>query len=107
MTTMTKLLVIAAALAVSAVAQAGDPAAGKEKAKVCAACHGENGISQAPDFPKLAGQYNDYLVRAMNDYKTGARKNPIMAGQVANLKKEDIADLSAYFASQQALVMKY
>jgi cytochrome c553 len=107
MTIMTKLLVIAAALAVGAVAHAGDPAAGKEKAKVCAACHGENGISQAPDFPKLAGQYNDYLVRAMNDYKTGARKNPIMAGQVANLKKEDIADLSAYFASQQALVMKY
>ena len=107
MTTMTKLLVIAATLAVGAVAHAGDPAAGKEKAKVCAACHGENGISQAPDFPKLAGQYNDYLVRAMNDYKTGVRKNPIMAGQVANLKKEDIADLSAYFASQQALVMKY
>jgi cytochrome c553 len=107
MTTMTKLLVIAAALAVGAVAHAGDPAAGKEKAKVCAACHGENGISQAPDFPKLAGQYNDYLVRVMNDYKTGARKNAIMAGQVANLKKEDIADLSAYFASQQALVMKY
>ena len=107
MTTMTKHLVIAAALAVGAVAHAGDPAAGKEKAKICAACHGENGISQAPDFPKLAGQYNDYLVRAMNDYKTGARKNPIMAGQVANLKKEDIADLSAYFASQQALVMKY
>ena len=107
MTTMTKLLVIGAALAVGAVAHAGDPAAGKEKAKVCAACHGENGISQAPDFPKLAGQYNDYLVRAMNDYKTGARKNPIMAGQVANLKKEDIADLSAYFASQQALVVKY
>lgn len=107
MTTMTKHLVIAAALAVGAVAHAGDPAAGKEKAKVCAACHGENGISQAPDFPKLAGQYNDYLVRAMNDYKTGVRKNPIMAGQVANLKKEDIADLSAYFASQQALVVKY
>jgi len=107
MTIMTKLLVIAAALAVGAVAHAGDPAAGKEKAKVCAACHGENGISQAPDFPKLAGQYNDYLVRAMNDYKTGVRKNPIMAGQVANLKKEDIADLSAYFASQQALVVKY
>jgi len=107
MTTMTKHLVIAAALAVGAVAHADDPAAGKEKAKVCAACHGENGISQAPDFPKLAGQYNDYLVRAMNDYKTGARKNPIMAGQVANLKKEDIADLSAYFASQQALVVKY
>ena len=97
MTTMTKILVIAAAMAVGAVAHAGDPAAGKEKAKVCAACHGENGISQAPDFPKLAGQYSDYLVRALNDYKSGARKNPIMAGLVANLKKQDIADLCGVF----------
>lgn len=104
---MTKFLIIAAGLALGTVAYAGDPAAGKEKAKVCAACHGENGVSQAPDFPKLAGQYNDYLTRALNDYKSGARKNPIMAGQVANLKKEDIADLAAYFSSQQALATKY
>jgi cytochrome c553 len=107
MTTMTKFLMIAAALALGTAAHAADPAAGKEKAKVCAACHGENGVSQAPDFPKLAGQYNDYIVRALNDYKSGARKNPIMAGQVANLKKEDIEDLAAYFSSQQALATKY
>ena len=104
---MMKFLIMAAALALSAAAHAGDSAAGKEKAKVCAACHGENGVSQAPDFPKLAGQYDDYLTRALNDYKSGARKNPIMAGQVANLKKEDIADLAAYFSSQQALTTKY
>ena len=104
---MTKFLVFAAAMVLGASAHAGDPVAGKEKAKVCAACHGENGVSQVPDFPKLAGQYNDYLVRALNDYKSGARKNPIMAGQVANLKKEDIADLAAYFSSQQALATKY
>lgn len=104
---MMKFLIMASALALSAVAHAGDPAAGKEKAKVCAACHGENGVSQAPDFPKLAGQYDDYLTRALNDYKSGARKNPIMAGQVANLKNEDIADLAAYFSSQQALTTKY
>jgi cytochrome c553 len=104
---MMKFLIVAAAMIFGASAQAADPAAGKEKAKVCAACHGENGVSQAADFPKLAGQYNDYLVRALNDYKSGARKNPIMAGQVANLKKEDIADLAAYFSSQQALVTKY
>lgn len=104
---MTKFLIFAAAMALGTAAHAGDPAAGKEKAKVCAACHGENGVSQAPDFPKLAGQYTDYLVRALNDYKTGVRKNPIMAGQVANLKKEDIADLAAYFSSQQALATKY
>ena len=104
---MRTLLIMAAALTLSTAAQAGDAAAGKEKAKVCAACHGENGISQAPDFPKLAGQHNDYLVRALNDYKSGVRKNPIMSGQVANLKKGDIDDLAAYFSSQQALVTKY
>jgi cytochrome c553 len=107
MTTMTKFLIFAAAMVLGTAAHAGDAAAGKEKAKVCAACHGENGVSQAPDFPKLAGQYTDYLVRALNDYKAGARKNPIMAGQVANLKQEDIADLAAYFSSQQALATKY
>src|SRR5258706_11414562 len=104
---MKKIILIIAALTVNIQAYAADPGAGKEKAKVCAACHGENGVSQAPDFPKLAGQYNDYLVRALNDYKSGARKNPIMAGQVANLKREDIADLAAYYSSQQALATKY
>ena len=102
-----KYLVIVAVFAASPLAQAADAAAGKEKAKVCAACHGENGNSAAADFPKLAGQYSDYLIRALTDYKTGARKNPIMAGQVANLKREDIADLAAYYSSQQALVTKY
>ena len=102
-----KLLIIAAAMAFGVTAHAADTAAGKEKSKVCAACHGENGISQTADFPKLAGQYNDYLVRALNDYKLGVRKNPIMAGQVANLKKGDIDDLAAYFSSQQALATKY
>ncbi len=104
---MTKILIFAAAMVFGMSAQAGDPAAGKEKSKACAACHGEIGISLAPDFPKLAGQYNDYLVRVLSDYKSGVRKNPIMAGQVANLKKEDIADLAAYYSSQQALATKY
>ncbi len=102
-----KFLIIATAVAFGAVAHAADPAAGREKAKVCAACHGENGVSQVPDFPKLAGQYDSYLVRALSDYKSGARKNPIMAGQVVNLKTEDIADLAAYYSSLQALVTKY
>ena len=91
----------------SATASAADPAAGREKAKACAVCHGENGVSQVPDFPKLAGQHQDYLVRALNDYKSGARKNAIMAGQVANLKREDIADLAAYYSSLQGLTTKY
>jgi cytochrome c553 len=104
---MRNFVMIGVALALSASAHAGDPSAGKEKSKVCAACHGENGISQAPDFPKLAGQYDDYLIRALNDYKSGVRKNPIMAAQVANLKREDISDLAAYYASQSALATKH
>ena len=104
---MYKILIIAAGLVFTAAAQAADPAAGKEKSKVCAACHGETGVSRAPDFPTLAGQYNDYLIQALKAYKSGARKNAIMAGQVASLKNEDIADLAAYFSSQQRLVVRY
>jgi cytochrome c553 len=105
--TMKKILIITTAMAFTAAAYAADPAAGREKSKVCAACHGENGVSQVPDFPKLAGQYNDYLVRTLKDYQSGARKNPIMAGQVAKLTPGDIADLAAYYSSQQALATKY
>ena len=104
---MKKILILATAMALSATASAADPAAGREKAKACAVCHGENGVSQVPDFPKLAGQHRDYLARALNDYKSGARKNAIMAGQVANLKRGDIADLAAYYSSLQALTTKY
>ena len=104
---MKTILILAAAMALSATASAADPAAGREKAKACAVCHGENGVSQVPDFPKLAGQHQDYIVRALNDYKSGARKNAIMAGQVANLKRGDIADLAAYYSSLQGLTTKY
>lgn len=107
MTTMKKILLIALLLAFGATAQAADPAAGKDKSKVCAACHGETGATPIADNPKLAGQYYDYLLRALNDYKSGVRKNPVMTGMVASLKKEDMADLAAYFSSQQALAGKY
>lgn len=103
---MKKILIIAAVLAFGATAHAADPAAGKEKAKVCAACHGETGATPIADNPKLAGQYYDYLLRALNDYKLGVRKNPVMSGMVASLKREDMADLAAYFSSQQALAQK-
>jgi cytochrome c553 len=104
---MQKILFIAAALAFSTVAYAGDPVAGKEKSKVCAACHGETGAAPIADNPKLAGQYHDYLLRALRDYKAGTRKNPIMSGMVASLKSEDMEDLAAYFSSQQGLATKY
>jgi cytochrome c553 len=85
----------------------GNAAAGKEKSTVCAACHGADGNSATPDFPKLAGQNADYMVKALSDYKSGARKNPIMGGQVANLSKQDMEDLAAYFSSQTGLTVKY
>lgn len=96
-----------AALWVSHPALAGDPEAGKEKSKTCAACHGPDGNSPSPEFPKLAGQNYDYLMKALKDYKSGARKNPIMAPQAANLSQRDIADLAAFYSRQRGLSVKY
>ena len=102
---MNKLfLIVLISLLVSNVAVAGgDAAAGKEKSQVCQACHGADGNSPAPAFPKLAGQYEDYLLQTLLDYKSGARKNAIMNGQVAALSEKDMKDLAAYYASEQGL----
>ena len=91
---------------VAGAAHAGNPEAGKEKSRTCAACHGADGNSAAADFPKLAGQHYDYLVKSLNDYKSGKRKNPIMAPQAAPLSQRDIEDLSAFYSSQQGLVTR-
>jgi cytochrome c553 len=85
----------------------GDASAGKQKSMVCAACHGADGNSTAPDFPRLAGQNDDYLVHTLHAYKSKARVNAIMNGQAAGLSDQDIADLAAYFSSQKGLVVKY
>ena len=100
-------LVACLMLAGTTAAHAGDPTAGKFKSKTCAACHGIDGNSQSPDFPRLAGQHYDYLVKALNDYKSGGRKNPIMAPQAKNLSSRDIEDLAAYFSGQTGLYTKY
>ena len=89
-------------LATTAV-HAADAAAGKAKSATCAACHGADGNSATPDFPRLAGQHADYLQRALLDYQLGNRKNPIMQGQVANLSRQDMSDLAACFSSQSGL----
>jgi cytochrome c553 len=93
-------VVMAAALTALPV-MAGNIAAGKEKATaLCAACHGADGVAAIdPSYPKLAGQYPDYLARALSDYKSGARKNAIMAGMAAALSKDDIANIAAFYAS--------
>lgn len=84
-----------------ASAQAGNIALGKEKAdQACAACHGADGVKTIDgSYPVLAGQYEDFLAKALSDYKSGARKNAIMSGMAAALTKEDIANLAAYYSS--------
>jgi len=90
------------ALTLAAVpVHAGDIAAGKTKADaVCAACHGKDGNTPIdPSYPKLAGQHRDFLEHALLDYKSGSRKNAIMAGQAQGLSRAEIANLAAYYAS--------
>lgn len=108
-----KNIVIATAvglcLPLSAVAATGDAEAGAKKAETCKACHGEAGAKPIQgDYPVLAGQHYDYLVAALNQYKSGKRKNASMNGFAAALKPEDIRDLAAYFSSQKSdLKTKY
>ena len=96
-------LLVGFALAGAANA-AGNAASGKEKAaQVCAACHGPEGNKPSdPTQPILAGQHYDYLVRALTDYKSGRRNNPIMKGFASQLSKKDIEDLAAWFSRQKS-----
>ncbi len=86
------------------VQAAGSVAEGKEKSKPCASCHGPDGNSVTPTYPKLAGQHEDYIIQALRDYKSGARENPIMSGLAAPLSVQDMEDLAAYFSAQQGVV---
>ena len=101
--TVISLMVVLA----SSGALAGDPAAGEARSKTCVACHGADGNSAAAEFPRLAGQQADYLVKALKDYKNGLRKNPIMAPQAAGLSVRDMEDLAAFYSSQRGLATKY
>lgn len=78
----------------------GNAEAGKEKSAVCAACHGPDGNSLAPLWPKLAGQHENYLVQQAQAFKVGTRSEPTMSPMAAPLSDQDIADLAAYFATQ-------
>ncbi len=81
---------------------AGDADSGKLKSQACAACHGPDGNSPTgPDFPRLAGQHYDYLLKALRDYRSGARRNPIMGAQVGSLGSQDLADLAAFYSRQK------
>lgn len=92
-----------ALIAVNGAAAAGDPVAGQQKSQVCVACHAADGNSTNPQFPRLAGQHPDYLVKALKDYKSGHRKNAVMAPFAAALSVSDMEDLASYFAQQSGL----
>ena len=94
-------LLTCALLGANAIAAEGGGAPGKsveDLAKPCAACHGADGNSTNAQYPRIAGQYHDYLARAMLEYKNGERKNAIMAGFVNTLNDADIDKLSRYYA---------
>lgn len=88
-----------AVISLQAVAE-GDATAGQAKSAICAACHGVDGNSAVPNWPKLAGQHTAYLERQTALIKSGARPVPEMMGIVAGMSEQDFADISAYFASQ-------
>jgi len=99
------VLTAVAALSLAGGVQArGNAEKGKAKAaQICAACHGPDGAKPvAPENPILAGQYADYLERALLDYKSGKRVNAVMKGFAEPLSKQDIEDLAAWFASQKS-----
>ena len=99
---MNRFLILALACLSTQALAAGDADSGKLKSQACAACHGPDGNGPtSPDFPRLAGQHYDYLLKALRDYKSGARRNPIMGAQVGGLGPQDMADLAAFYSRQK------
>ena len=96
-----KLFVLmAAAVAATQAMAAGDAEAGKAKAAPCAACHGQDGNKTLTGtYPKLAGQGEEYLVKQLENFKSGTRENAVMQGQVAGMSEQDMQDVAAYYAS--------
>jgi cytochrome c553 len=87
-------------IAVSAWAEGGNAEAGKTKSATCAACHGADGNSTNPEWPKLAGQHPGYILKQLTNFKEDARVNATMSPMAKPLSPEDMADLAAYFSSQ-------
>ena len=104
MKTFGSIFVLLAFFAATAVEAKGNADKGREKAaQICAACHGADGAKPvAPENPILAGQFDDYIVKALSDYKTGNRANPVMKAFAEPLTKQEIEDLAAWFSSQKS-----
>jgi cytochrome c553 len=96
---LTALLACAALATTGSALAQGDIAAGKQKAAQCAACHGADGNSTNPEWPKLAGLGQQYIVKELKAFKSGERKNPLMTPQAQGLSEQDMQDLGAFYAS--------
>lgn len=90
---------MALVLASAPLLAAGSADNGKSKAAACFACHGADGNAVDPQYPRLAGQYNEYIQQVLHEYKDGRRNNPIMKGFAATLSDQDIQDIAAYYSS--------
>lgn len=82
------------------VQAAGDAEAGQAKAATCVACHGVDGNSAVPTFPKLSGLGHKYLLKQMQDIRDGRRPVALMAGQVDNMTDQDLSDIAAFYDAQ-------
>ena len=91
-----------AMLATGTIQADGDPSAGQAKSQICAACHGLDGNSPMPQNPVLAGQVPGYIAQQLVRFKSGVRKNAIMAGMTQLLSEQDMQDMDAWFSSQTA-----
>ena len=94
-------LAAAAALWCSPVLAGGDPVEGAKVAERCVACHGPDGNSPSPIFPRLAGQYADYLLKTLEDYRSGERDNAVMKAFAMQLSDQEMEDVSAFYAIQE------
>jgi cytochrome c553 len=96
------LLAMLAIATMNVGAAGGDAKLGEAKSGACVACHGPQGNSVNPIWPKLAGQHAAYFVKQLKAFKSGARKDPLMAPQAMILSEDDMNNLAAYFAAQKA-----
>src|SRR5690554_3879244 len=100
MKTASGLVFILSLLIVPFATAAGDAAAGQGKVAACAACHASDGNSPAPTFPKIAGLGEKYLLKQLQDIKSGVRPVPEMTGQLDAMSDQDLADIAAYYNAQ-------
>ena len=100
-------ILLAVSSLMSSALLAGNPEAGKSKSALCAGCHGVDGNSATGTWPSLAGQHVTYLVKQLQDFKSGNRADPVMQGMASTLSDPDMEDIAAFYASQKMKPVKF